>query len=378
MSTDLAGGQRLTLTTDTSQITEALQRLVVFEAVGGLLALVATGLLLSRLSRVALQPLDTMTSLARDIAAGDRGRRLRTGRPDTELGRTAAAFDAMLDELEQAARSARDAEARMRQFLGDASHELRTPLAGIQANTELLLREDPGAPDRETLAISTIRETRRATRMVEDLLTMAHLDRGLDLRRDPVDMVELVTAELARARLLAPDRRVELAAPGDGPRAGATVVGDPGRLGQILANLLDNARHATAPGGRITVTVAGTGSPGNAGRVVLTVADDGIGVPPEDRERIFTRFARRDPSRSRHTGGAGLGLPIARGLARAHGGDLRLLDRPAAGTARADGPGHRPGAVFELSLPALSLPTPGAGDRPHPPAVSPPGSLKTS
>ena len=336
-SADLAGGQRLTLTTDTTQIAEALRRLVLFEVVGGLLALAVTGAVLSRVSRVALRPLDTMTGLARDIAGGDRGRRLDSGRSDTELGRTALAFDAMLDGLEDSARSARAAESRMREFLGDASHELRTPLAGLQANAELLLRDDPPREDRETRLLAMIRETRRAGRMVEDLLTSARLDRGLDLRHQRVDVAALLAGELARARLLAPDRRIELV--GDTASTAAVVSGDPVRLGQVLTNLLDNARHATAPGGRVTASVSrsnGTGAP----EVVVTVADDGVGVPPSDRERIFARFTRGDPSRSRHTGGAGLGLPIARGLARAHGGDLRLLD----------GPGG--GARFELRLPA--------------------------
>jgi two-component system OmpR family sensor kinase len=114
------------------------------------------------------------------------------------------------------------------------------------------------------------------------------------------------------------------------------VHGDPVRLGQIVTNLLDNARHATPAGGTVTVTVRRDGE-----RVVLDVADTGPGVPAADRALIFERFGRGDTSRSRDTGGAGLGLPIARGLAAAHGGDLRYVDSPA-------------GARFRVELPAAT------------------------
>jgi signal transduction histidine kinase len=265
-----------------------------------------------------------MTALARQIAAGDRGRRLGTAGPDSELSRTAAAFDAMLDELEAA-------EARMRTFLTDASHELRTPMAGLQANAELLLREDPDRADRERVAVALVRESRRAARLVDDLLTMVRAGQGIDLVPERVDLVEIARAETARAQALAPELNFVVEAAGRCP-----VDGDPLRLGQILGNLLDNARHATPPGGTLTVT-AGRGD----GWVTLTVCDTGPGVPPGERSLIFERFGRGDASRSRDTGGAGLGLPIARSLARAHGGDLTYVDRPV-------------GAGFRLCLPATA------------------------
>jgi two-component system OmpR family sensor kinase len=259
---------------------------------------------------VALRPLEDMTGLARQIAAGDRGRRLGHPRTDSELGRTAAAFDTMLDELEAK-------EAGMRAFLADASHELRTPMAGLQANAELLLREELDRDAREQVAVAMIRETRRASRLVDDLLTMARLGQGgVQLAVERVDLAQLAGTELARARTLAPALTFVLSA---GPEP--IVLGDPVRLGQIVTNLLDNARHATPPGGTVTVTVGRSGD-----RVLLDVTDTGPGVPPAERTLIFERFGRGDASRSRNTGGAGLGLPIARGLAAAHGGDLGYVD----------------------------------------------------
>ena len=330
--TGLRGNQVLTLSLDTTQISDAVHRLIVLEVVGGLLALLLAGLASARLARAALRPLEAMTALAGQIAAGDRGRRLGQPRTGSELGRTAAAFDSMLDELEAALATANAAEAGMRSFLADASHELRTPVAGLQAGAELLLREELDRDERERVAVTMIRETRRAARLVDDLLTTARLGQGgLRLVAEPVDLARLAEAEVGRARTLAPELTFDLAA---GP--GTTVRGDPVRLGQIVTNLLDNARHATPTGGTVTVTVGH-----HDGRVLLEVADTGPGVPVADRTLIFERFGRGDTSRSRNTGGAGLGLPIARGLAVAHGGDLRYVDSPA-------------GALFRVELPATT------------------------
>jgi two-component system OmpR family sensor kinase len=369
--TELRGAQVLTLSLDTSQITEALHRLIVLEVGGGLLALLLAGLASARLSRAALRPLAELTTLARQIADGDRGRRLGHPRTDSELGRTAAAFDTMLDELEAALATANAAEAGMRSFLADASHELRTPMAGLQANAELLLREELDRAERERVAVAMVRETRRATRLVDDLLTTARLGQGgLTLAAERVDLSRLAEAEVARARTLAPALTFTVDAgtlttdagagtPGtartSAERAGAetagaetagaetagaetadagpVVRGDPLRLGQLITNLLDNARHATPPGGAVTVAVRRVGD-----RVLLDVRDTGPGVPAGERALIFERFGRGDRSRSRDTGGAGLGLPIARGLATAHGGELSYVERQG-------------GACFRLNLP---------------------------
>ena len=183
-------GQVLTLAVDTSQVASTVRGLVVLEAIGGLLALGLAALLLGRVVAVALRPLDDMTSLARRIAAGDRGRRLGTGRPDTELGRTATAFDAMLDELETALSAAAAAQTQLRGFLSDVSHELRTPLTGLHATSELLLRDEPDAPGRERAYLAMVRETRRASRLVDDLVTAARFDTDAPLAVESADLVE--------------------------------------------------------------------------------------------------------------------------------------------------------------------------------------------
>lgn len=314
----------LVLATDAGGLRQTLAQVRVVLVVASLGVLALAAVLVSTLTGRLLRPLDTITSTARSIAAGDRGRRLRPDRPDTELGRTASAFDEMLDAVEGAERTSREAEARVRAFVLEAAHELRTPLAGVQASAETLLLTDPDPAERERLTAGVVREARRAGRLADDLLLMARIDRGLELRRRPCDL-----GDLARGV-------VEVAAERDGPAVTLTGSGtvpvdaDPDRVTQVIVNLVDNARRAAGPTGHVEVHVG-------PGRRVL-VRDDGPGIPPADRERVFERLVRLDEARSRDHGGAGLGLSIARGIARAHGGDLRLLD---------DGPG----AVFELTLP---------------------------
>jgi two-component system, OmpR family, sensor kinase len=321
----LADGSRLTLVASGGPVSGAQSLLRRTLIVLSLAALAVAGIVMLLTTRVALAPLDTMTALARSITSGDRGRRLAPTRTHTELGRTAAAFDAMLDELEGAEAAARASEARTRRFVADAAHELRTPIAGVQAVAEVTLAPGMDPEERERLHLLLLRESRRAGRLVDDLLVLARLDAGLELRHEPVDLLELARTEAERAQLVAPDQQVEV--------RGEPVVtgGDASRLAQVLGNLLDNARRHAGPGA-VTVTVSG------GDRATVLVTDDGQGVPPADRERIFDRLVRLDEARG-EDGGAGLGLAIARGIARAHGGDLRCVDPPSGR-----------GAAFELSL----------------------------
>ncbi|WP_308282516.1 sensor histidine kinase [Pseudonocardia nigra] len=324
----LADDSQLTLVADGGPVSGAqglLRRTFLLLSVG---ALAVAGVVTLLTTRVALAPLDTMTGLARSITRGDRGRRLAPSRTDTELGRTASAFDAMLDELEGAEAAARTSEARTRRFVADAAHELRTPIAGVQAVAEAAIAPGLGDEERERLHLLLLRESHRAGRLVDDLLVLARIDAGIELRRERVDLLEVVDAEVERVRLLAPDLTVEVH--GDPVRA----PGDAARLGQVLGNLLDNARRYGGADGRVTVSVTSDGP-----TATVLVTDRGPGVPPADRERIFDRLVRLDEARAAD-GGAGLGLAIARGIARAHGGGLRCVEPP-------DGRG----ATFALTLP---------------------------
>ncbi|SDG74377.1 Signal transduction histidine kinase [Lentzea fradiae] len=318
-------GNKYTFYADTEAISQAQLRLRKLLVLLGLGAIVVTGLLMIVVVRRALAPLDAMTSLAQAIAAGHRGGRLNPSRTDTELGRTAAAFDGMLDSLE-------GSEQRTRRFVADAAHELRTPITGVQAVAEALVQAPVDSPDRDQMSFLLVREARRAGRLVDDLLALAQLDAGYEMQREPVDLLALAEAEVARTRFVAPD--FDIAVEG----VSVVVEGDGQRLAQVLANLVDNARQATGPGGVVRIRVDPTG---------FSVRDDGPGVPEGERERIFDRLVRLDDARDRRSGGSGLGLAIARGVVRAHGGELTCE------------PADR-GAVFRVRLP---------GAAPRPPAI---------
>ncbi|MGC4937454.1 histidine kinase dimerization/phospho-acceptor domain-containing protein [Kribbella sp. DT2] len=374
----LQAGQRtkeaeLTVAADTSLLAEASGTLRRTLLISGAAALVITVLALVVGMRFALAPLDAMTGLARSIAAGRRGGRLQPTRDDTELGRTAAAFDEMLDALEGAEQQARESEARMREFVADAAHELRTPVAGIRTAAETLLRLGPDASPRrrDEVELLLVRESQRAGALVDDLLDLARIDAGLELRLGPVWLNLAAKAQAQRLRLVAPELTVEVLG------HDIELQADSDRVTQILTNLTNNARAAAGDRGTIQILIhmvpgdgerrggmvpgdgegrggmvpgdgerrggmvsGDGGGRGGAGAVPayaeVVVQDNGPGVLPVDRERIFRRLVHSPATR-----GSGLGLPIARGFARAHGGDLTCGDRP-------DG---LPGAAFRLLLP---------------------------
>jgi signal transduction histidine kinase len=324
----LSDGSTLTLTASAVGVGETLGQ------VRGIMALASIGVLVLAAGAVtivvrrSLQPLDRVSQVARAIGAGERERRLRPTRPDTEIGRVATALDDMLDDVVGAEQSARDAEARLRAFLSDAAHELRTPVAGIRAAADTLVRSDLDGPERDRLASHVAREATRASRLIDDLLTMARVDRGLELHRVDADLRAVVEAEVRRAPLVHPSLRIRA----EIPDAAVPVRIDVDRIAQVLSNLVENAARATDGAGSVLLTVNASG-----GIATITVQDDGPGIAAADRERIFERLVRLDEGRAA-AGGVGLGLPIARGIARAHGGDVRCLPSEA-------------GARFVVTLP---------------------------
>ncbi|GGF10097.1 sensor histidine kinase [Williamsia phyllosphaerae] len=325
----------VTFSVDNRLLDGVQSRLLWGMVITGLCALVLTAVLLLVGVRYALAPLDAMTALARSIARGHRGERLSPQRRDTELGRTAVAFDDMLDSLEGAEARERSAQQSVRRFVADAAHELRTPITGVQAIAETLLQQDRDTPvdEREQLCVLLVQETRRAGRLVDDMVDMARIDAGLTLSPSPTDLLSLVADQVARVAVIHPDIAVTVR--GDP----VPLVADAGRISQVVANLVDNACQAATTGGSVAASVYST-----PGWAHLEVADTGPGVAAADRERIFERMVRLDDSRDRRSGGSGLGLAVARGLARSHGGELVLVD------AGHNGPGLS-GAVFRLDLP---------------------------
>jgi two-component system OmpR family sensor kinase len=314
-----------------TSVADTLHRLVIVEVlvVAGVLFLAAVAAL--GLVRLGLRPLTDIEETAGAIAAGDLSRRVTPADPGTEVGRLGLALNAMLAQIEAAFAERTESEERLRRFVADASHELRTPLTSIGGYAQLFRH---GAADRpEDLAKTMERIEREAARMgvlVEDLLLLARLDERMEVSRTRFDLAALAGRAVDDARA-ADDARAEvtLEAP-----AAVPVEADEDRLKQVLDNLLANARAHTPPGTPVTVRVAE-----RDGTAVLEVADEGPGVPPEHRARIFERFYRADESRSRSAGGgSGLGLAIAAEIARAHGGALELV--PAA-----------TGAVFRLTIP---------------------------
>jgi len=212
-------------------------------------------------------------------------------------------------------------EARLRQFVADASHELRTPLTSIRGYAELWraggLREGGDVDD----AMRRMeQEARRMGILVDDMLLLARLDQGRPLEQAPLALDRLVDDAVRDARAVEPDRPIDLAA------EPVTVTGDDHRLRQIVGNLLANARVHTPPGTPVHVSLRTVGE-----RARLEVADDGPGLEPDVAARIFERFFRGDPARTRASGGSGLGLSIVAAVVEAHGGRVSVDTAPGAG-----------------------------------------------
>ena len=264
----------------------------------------------------ALGPVRDITRVGRRIAAtGQVGQRIATSAARDELGELAATLNEMLDRLERIARQQRD-------FLADASHELRGPLTIIRGNLDLLMLDLP-AEDRRQSASEAAAEVARMGRLVDDLLFLAEVDARAVVEHLPVELHAIVHEVWERTRALDGGAHAIDLARNDA----ATVRGDRHWLRQLLWNLVENALRYTPAGGRVTLTL-------RCSRHVaeLTVADTGIGIPPEHLPHLFERFYRVDPARSRQQGGTGLGLAVVKQVAEAHGGHVRVRSTPGGGT----------------------------------------------
>jgi len=271
--------------------------------------------------RLGLRPLEAVGRTADAIADGDLSHRVERAEERTEVGRLGLAFNAMLERIEAS-------DKRLRRFVADASHELRTPLAAVRAYAELFERGADRRPDDLARAMSGIgRESERMSVIVEDLLLLARLDEGRPLERERLDVAEVVREAVETARTVDPTRPLELIA------ESAEVLADRERLRRIFDNLLANVRAHTPADAPAHVRVRRSDS-----RVEIEVGDSGGGIASEELDRVFERFFRADSSRSRASGGVGLGLSIVAAVAAAHGGFT---------TARSDANG----STFVISLP---------------------------
>jgi two-component system, OmpR family, sensor kinase len=212
-----------------------------------------------------------------------------------------------------------EAYSRQRQFVSDASHELRTPLTAIRGQLEVLARrENPSAVEVRRVAGVALAEAARLERLVEDLLMLARVDEEV-----PSHPVEISPGPFLRR--LAADQNFGETTLGTVPEG--AIEADPEQLTQVVRNLLANAHRHAGPEGRVELSATGEG-----GRLTVFVDDDGPGIPPTERERVFDRFQRSEASRARDSGGSGLGLAIARSIVERHGGRIWIEDSPLGGT----------------------------------------------
>lgn len=315
-------GRVLVVAIPLTDVSQTLARLVAIEAVVTVVVLAGLGALAWWLVRRELRPLDDMAAAAGRIAAGDLSERVRPAEPRTEVGRLGLALNAMLEQIERAFAERAATEEKLRRFLADASHELRTPLTSIRGYAEVFRRGAKDDPEDLATAMRRIeQEGGRMGVMVDELLLLARLGEGREPQREPVDLARLADDAVSDARAADPDRPVSLQASGE-----CLVLGDELQLRQVVANLVGNALRHTPAGTPVRVAVRADGAD-----AVLEVADDGPGMAPDVAARAFEPFYRADASRTRETGGAGLGLAIVAAVVEAHGGRVDLTSAPGAG-----------------------------------------------
>ena len=381
---------------DLGDVNGTIGQLAYIDLIVSLIVLMALAVVGVAIVRTSLRPLQDIEDTAAAIAAGDLSRRVPDSDPRTEVGRLGRALNMMLAQIESAFRarerseaSARRSEERMRQFVADASHELRTPLTAIRGYAEYYRQrggldtgslpagdpvhevshqpaltgvvsdtapaDAPGSgapvlagglanagpltgPDMDRIMERVEQESSRMGGLVEDMMMLARLDEQRPIERRPVDLLTLAADAVQDARIVAPSRAIDLTV---GTGTAFLVLGDEGRLRQVISNLMNNALTHTPDGSPISVRIHAGQQAGNppVPSAVLEVMDHGPGLTPEQASRVFERFYRADQARGRRTGGTGLGLAIVAALVAAHDGTVSLDT----------GPGR--GATFRITLP---------------------------
>jgi two-component system OmpR family sensor kinase len=380
----------LAIAEDVTSVYRTTGQLASIDLIVGLVVLALLGLIGIVVIRSSLRPLKEIEATAGAIAAGDLTRRVPERDPTTEVGSLGRSLNAMLSQIETAfdaqsesEESARRSEARMRQFVADASHELRTPLTAIRGFAEYY-RQRGGVEsaaeaaraaaangklspeDLDRIMRRVEQESARMGVLVEDMLMLARLDQQRPLDRNTVDLLTLAADAVHDARVVAPDRQIDLTV---GSGAALLVKGDEVRLRQVIGNLMSNALSHTPAGTAIDVTLragmmaeiqGATATPTALGTVgvpvgpaaVLEVTDHGPGLSADQAQHAFERFYRADEART--TGGTGLGLAIVAALVAAHGGEVWVRTHPG------------DGATFAIALPLApeAVQHPGQDDEP--------------
>jgi two-component system, OmpR family, sensor kinase len=340
------------------EVDETIAQLVGLAALFSLFAIAGTVFASRSLVVRSLRPLNRVAATAQQVSQLklDRGEVALAVRvppedanPASEVGQVGQAINHMLNNVEEALAARQASETKVRQFVADASHELRNPLAAIRGYAELTRRDREQLPTEAAYAMSRVEsEADRMSHLVEDMLLLARLDSGPDLDLQPCDLSEVVINAVSDARAAGPDHVWQL----NLPHYPVIAYGDRHRLQQVMANLLANARTHTPPGTYVHTEVSVSGPD-----AVVTVTDNGPGIPPEVSNRVFERFARGDESRRRTPGtdaggSTGLGLAIVAAVVAAHHGNVAVSSQP----------GY---TQFTVRLPLSQLmPTPHAGAGP--------------
>ena len=291
----------------------------------GLAASLAVCLLTARLMKRFTRPVDQLSEGIEKIAHGDLSSRIEV-RGHNEFSELARTFNSMCEQLETLDKA-------RNQFVSDASHELKTPLSTMKILIETLLYQDPMDPElaKEFLGDAN-KEIDRLSGIIQDLLTLVHMDSGdAPMKMTEVSLSDVVSDTVSRLLPLSRERGIEMNCL---IRDQITVQGNAVKLSQVCYNLIDNALKYTPRGGLVRMELAKNGK-----KAVFRVADNGVGIPAEDKQRVFDRFYRVDKTRSRETGGTGLGLAIVKQIVQMHGGDVSLESE------------EGKGSTFEVTLP---------------------------
>lgn len=321
-----SGEGSLVIALPLEQVETSVERVTFLVATIGMLATLGASTIAYAVVTRAFRPLFRVEKTAGQIAGGDFSQRVETSAPpDTEIGRLSTSLNVMLEHIEQAFSEKEASEQKMRRFIQDASHELRTPLVTVRGFAELY-RQGGVSNDPEAVGMAMDRiesEAKRMGNLVEDMLTLARLDEQRPLQLAPADLNLIAHDTAMDMSVNAPDREVRVIGLDGGSPRPAPVVGDEGKIRQIVTNLVTNALRYTPEGTPIDLAVGTSSLIEGRPDSVLEVRDHGEGIPEEDAEKIFQRFYRADKARHRETGGTGLGLAICAAIAAQHDGTIR-------------------------------------------------------